>query len=245
VATKISDVRGQAAAHCNVGVVLDRMGQYDKAIEEHEKGLALTKVCKDSRGEAMSLGNLGIAHRHKGNHTQALDCQEQRLKLVKRMKDKRAVAVTLSNMALSYDRMGDVEKAKEYNEESLRISKRLGDTAAVQTISSRLSTNRAKDDKGKEPTSPDSRASQYMTSYGKPDVHATLMDNPLEALNFTSLGACTSTREFGKTRRSLVSSSDGLDMDEVEMTLADPFTEASTVPESLTEMNDDIAILHL
>ena len=55
------DRPGEGAAYCKLGHAFDSLGQFDKAIECHQKHLAIALEVGDRTGEGRAYGNLGIA----------------------------------------------------------------------------------------------------------------------------------------------------------------------------------------
>ena len=59
--------------HTNIGNNYGRAGQVERAIQEFEKGLALTLAAQDSNGIAHSYRSLATAHFYSGNYPEALE----------------------------------------------------------------------------------------------------------------------------------------------------------------------------
>jgi tetratricopeptide (TPR) repeat protein len=108
-----------------IGIVEDRFGNYDKAIEYYEKSLAIgLKVHGDQH---LSIGqtynNLGVAWRNKGEYDKAIEFYEKSLAILLKVHGDQhpSIGGTYNNLGLAWSGKGDYDKAIEYYEKSLTI----------------------------------------------------------------------------------------------------------------------------
>ena len=58
----MGDRAGEGIAYCNLGNAYHSLGDFQKAIEYHERDLKISKEVGDRAGEGIAYGNLGNAH---------------------------------------------------------------------------------------------------------------------------------------------------------------------------------------
>ena len=64
------------------------LGDYQKAIEYHEKDLKIAKEIGDRAGEGAAYGNLGNAYDSLGDYQKAIEYNEKHLKIAKEIGDR-------------------------------------------------------------------------------------------------------------------------------------------------------------
>ena len=67
IAKEIGDRAGEGGAYGNLGISYRSVGDYQKAIEYHEKRLKIAKAIGDRAGEGRAYGNLGNAYQSLGD----------------------------------------------------------------------------------------------------------------------------------------------------------------------------------
>ena len=73
----------------SLGNAYDSLGQYDKAIEHHNKALAIARKIGDRSGEGNCLGNLGSAYNRLGQYDKAIEHHNQALAISREIGDRR------------------------------------------------------------------------------------------------------------------------------------------------------------
>ncbi len=125
VDTSASFILEDAILLSQLGRCEKKFGNYDKALEYYEKGLAIK--LKTLGGEhpevATSYGNIGLAWKSKGQYEKALEYYEKGLaiKLKNFGVEHTEVAISYNNIGSTWKSKGDFDKALEYHEKSLLI----------------------------------------------------------------------------------------------------------------------------
>ena len=112
-----------------LGIAYYSLGDFQKAIEYHERHLKISKEVGDRAGEGRAYGNLGNAYNSLGDFQKAIDYYERDLKISKEVGDRAGEGRTYGNLGVAYKNLGDFQKAIQYHERDLKISKEVGDRA--------------------------------------------------------------------------------------------------------------------
>ncbi|MGB0896579.1 MAG: tetratricopeptide repeat-containing sensor histidine kinase [Flavobacteriaceae bacterium] len=133
---KLFWLKKKSAALNNFGVHNYSIGQYETAIENYLRSLAIKKTIGDEKGIASVYNNLGGIYDNKGNSPKALEYYLKSLKIreTKFPNDLRSLSVSFNNVGQSYYNQGDINKAKYYFEKSLEIYPKASDNFAKATI---------------------------------------------------------------------------------------------------------------
>jgi tetratricopeptide (TPR) repeat protein len=123
----IQDWQAESRALGNLGIAYRNLGQQLKAIEYHEKHLALAREIGDQRGEGIALGNLGVIYDDLGESLKAIDYQEQYLAITKQIGNKEGESIALGNLGEVYCKLGEPHRAIEYYIQALNIAWNTGD----------------------------------------------------------------------------------------------------------------------
>lgn len=116
------DRRWGGVAMGNLGNAYYSADLYGKAIEYHQKRLALSLEIKDRRGEGKALGDLGIVDHSLGEYKKAIEYQEQRLAIAREIKDSWGEGQAISNLGIVYHTQGNYTKAIEYQQQYLALA---------------------------------------------------------------------------------------------------------------------------
>ena len=115
-----------------IWVMLIRVkGKYKKAIQYHEKDLAISTAIGDQSGIATSNGNLGNAYHSLGQYEKAIACHEKNLEISTAIGKQSGIAASNGNLGNAYQSLGQYEKAIEYHEKDLEISVVIGDRSSI------------------------------------------------------------------------------------------------------------------
>ncbi|WP_052050739.1 tetratricopeptide repeat protein [Leptolyngbya sp. KIOST-1] len=132
------------AAVCgNLGIVYNSRGQYQQAIECHQRSLAIKRemsvqeafLLESRHGEANSLSNLGNVYHSLGEYHQAIKYHQQSLAIMREIgvrkafpqESRRGEASSLGNLGNVYQSLGQYQQALEYQQQSLTIAREIGD----------------------------------------------------------------------------------------------------------------------
>ena len=129
IAKEIGDRAGEGAAYGSLGIAYNLLGDYQKAIEYHEKDLKIAKEIGDRAGEGGAYGNLGIAYRSLGDYQKAIEYHEKHLKIAKEIGNRSGEGAAYGSLGIAYRSLGDYQKAIEYHEKHLKIAKEIGNRA--------------------------------------------------------------------------------------------------------------------
>ena len=116
------DPRWGGVAMGNLGNAYYSADLYAKAIEYHQKRLALSLEIKDRRGEGKALGDLGIVYHSLGAYKKAIEYQQKRLAIAREIKDSLGEGQAISNLGIVYHTQGNHTKAIEYQQQYLALA---------------------------------------------------------------------------------------------------------------------------
>ena len=105
------------------------LGDFEKAIENHNRDLKMSKELGYRAGERKAYGNLGNAYYSLGDFQKAMEYHERALEISKEMGDREGEGGAYGNLGNSYYSLGDFQKAIEYQQRRLKISKEEEDGA--------------------------------------------------------------------------------------------------------------------
>ena len=111
----------------NIGIVYQKLGEYQKAIQFYEQALEILRRVEDVQGESNTLNCLGSAFCSMGEYLKAIEFHERSLEIAQRIKDAQGEKSALSNIGFAYKYLGEYNKAIEFHEKSLEIAQRIGD----------------------------------------------------------------------------------------------------------------------
>lgn len=137
----IGDTVGQARSYSVLGMIAQRLGQGDRAIEYHERALALEEQTENQRGQHVALIHLGDAYLALLRFEEAQSHYRRAFMLAQNSGDSVALARAL-------ERLGDLSAATDKREaanaawvEALRIRETLGHADEAATLRDRLKTS--------------------------------------------------------------------------------------------------------
>lgn len=111
----------------NTGSVNRIKGEYEKAIQFHQRALDQDRKMNNKAGEALSLNNLGNVYQAQGRSAEAQKNYEQALRIRQDLGDQKGIAGTLNNLGLLHRAQGDLDKALMYFENAQRIFEQMAD----------------------------------------------------------------------------------------------------------------------
>ena len=129
-ATEIGDRGGEGRPYGNLGIACMSLGDYQKAIECHEKHLKIAIEFGDRGSEGRAYGNLGNAYQSQGDYRKAIEYHEKHLKIAIDIGDRGGQGRGYGNLGNAYQSVGDYRKANEYHEKDLKTAIEIGDVGA-------------------------------------------------------------------------------------------------------------------
>jgi len=111
------------AAHAigNLGIVCSRRGDYDAAVAQYEKAIALCRRLDDPVNLRKHLGNLGSTYRRRQQFSAAAQCFREALRIERQVGVRHGEANTLINLGALSRQQGDLDNAQLYFERALAI----------------------------------------------------------------------------------------------------------------------------
>jgi tetratricopeptide (TPR) repeat protein len=120
-----SDEGGKASCYNQLGYIKDDQGDYVKAIEYYEQGLAIKEktLSPDDPSLATSYNNIGLVYRNMGDYTKAVSFLQKDIEIREKTlsPDDPRLATSYNNIGSVYDNMGEYSKALSFYEKALEI----------------------------------------------------------------------------------------------------------------------------
>jgi tetratricopeptide (TPR) repeat protein len=120
-----SDEGEKAIYYNNLGYIKDHQGDYEKAIEYHEKALEIYQKTLPPNHPllATSYGNIGTVYRNMGDYTKAVSFLQKDIGIREKTlpPDDPSLATSYNNIGGVYDNMGEYSKALSFYEKALKI----------------------------------------------------------------------------------------------------------------------------
>jgi predicted ATPase len=125
----------RAKALCGAGVLAQRQGDYARANELLEQGLALYRELDDKQGIARALTNLGWLVLDQSDFTRANMLLQEGLTLYRELGDKRGIAGALTNLGwVAPLQQQNYQPAAQFFEESLTLYRDVGDPSGIAGV---------------------------------------------------------------------------------------------------------------
>ena len=116
-----------AAAHHNIGVLLNNLKRYDEAEEAFRRSIEIGVQLGDERGVAMALNSLGGVLQRQGRFDEAEKEFRDSIEIDEKLGNKRGMAMTLNSLGGVLQRQGRFEAAEDTFRRSIEIGVELGD----------------------------------------------------------------------------------------------------------------------
>ncbi|WP_433473930.1 tetratricopeptide repeat protein [Spirillospora sp. CA-142024] len=123
----LDDDPGTARALADLSHIRFRVGDYDTAMENAEKALAIHRSTGDSPGEADVLGHISLIHWHQSRFLEALACCREALEIHRSLGDRHGEAESLDYTAIFLEFTGDYREAERLRLEALAIFTEIDD----------------------------------------------------------------------------------------------------------------------
>ncbi len=126
-----SGKEGIAISLNNIGIVYEKWGNYEKAIEYYQKALKIFEELGNRKGMAALMNNIGIVYYNWTNYEKAIEYYQKSLQMEEELGNKQGTANSLNNIGLIYMNWGNYKKSIEYYQRSLKIGKEIGDKQGI------------------------------------------------------------------------------------------------------------------
>lgn len=110
--------------------IASSQGDYEKARDLEEEGLAISKILGDEAGVYYSMDGLARLAGMQGDYAQAAKLLEEALRYWRKVNDTVRLTTTLNNLAISNRRLGNHERAKQLYEEAAEVTKSVGNLSS-------------------------------------------------------------------------------------------------------------------
>lgn len=144
---EINNTTELAASYNNVGVVYNRLGYYDLALENHLNQLKINEENKNQRGIAISHLNIGNIYENLNDYDKAREQYLMSGEIHKSLSDSNSYANTSINLGVVSMKLKDFEKARGFFNEALLIKEKVGDVINIAAIYTNLGVINLSEDK--------------------------------------------------------------------------------------------------
>jgi predicted ATPase/class 3 adenylate cyclase len=128
------DYAKKAQVLINLGNAYNRLGDYQKALQTIERGLALARIADDSQAIIAALNRLAQMASEQGNFDIAQQYLDEVLLLARQQDDLPCVASTLSMLGSITWKWGNLEQAETFCNESLVIYEQLNEPEKIPRL---------------------------------------------------------------------------------------------------------------
>lgn len=111
----------ESAMLSNIGLIYQEQDLYEKALEYHNKALALRRERKLNRYIPLSLNNIGICYSHIDSLDKAIEAYKEGIDLARKIEDYRVLSDLLNSLSTSYSRKGLYKEALDLQLEILNM----------------------------------------------------------------------------------------------------------------------------
>jgi tetratricopeptide (TPR) repeat protein len=123
---KLGDASSGVSIASSLGLVYQRKGDWDQAIEFYDDALDLMERLGNTQGAATVSMNLGVVQTQMGEWPKAISSLGRSLQLFESIGDKRGMAQVRANLGMLYSKHGERNKARAYWSQALEMFDALG-----------------------------------------------------------------------------------------------------------------------
>lgn len=123
---QVSDLKGEVSAGYMEATILKQSGQYQRALDQFDKSLAVARRGGWRQGEMQILATLGNTYLHLGDYEATRRCHEQALAGCRAMNDREGEAASLDVLGLAAADLGDLGRALQSYQQALDIQRAIG-----------------------------------------------------------------------------------------------------------------------
>jgi len=115
-----------------IGACYARLGEYDRAVEHHQRLERLARELDDLPHLAEALSNTGVMYYYKGEYSQAYEFLHRARQILQDLNLGGEVAKILGNLGFALMRLDRLEEAEAVFAESIAINKQFADLVSLQ-----------------------------------------------------------------------------------------------------------------
>ncbi len=119
--------KDEALQLLNLGALLPKVGEQQRALECDDQALAIFRRLKLEVSEASTLQNIGGTYSDSGERQKALEYYDEALQIRRKIGDRNGEGETLNSIGVAYEGLGQPQKALEYYNQALPIRRKVGD----------------------------------------------------------------------------------------------------------------------
>ncbi|MBS2100817.1 tetratricopeptide repeat-containing sensor histidine kinase [Carboxylicivirga linearis] len=134
----IGDLKNQATAYNNIGLINYFQGKYALALENYNSSLEIEKELKNEPGVARSHHNIGMVYGRWERYDQQFEHYHLALELYEKFDDQESIAGLSNNMGITYAALHHYDKALENYRKAYFAYKKLGNKDRMAAVSSNL-----------------------------------------------------------------------------------------------------------
>ena len=179
IAEKDKNIKEQAVANNNIGVVYRRLDENSIALDYHLKALKLAEEIKEYYSVSVSLNSIGNIHIALGNYKDAISYFKRCLPIAEAANNNLGIAMNLNNIGEAYEQMHKIDSAIYYYNASLKYNEKIHCDKGVAICYNSLGNAYQKQQRYKE-------AVQLYTKALK--INSQLGDVIYNAVNYNNLG---------------------------------------------------------
>lgn len=143
--------RNIGLTHQSIGWIYDSRGEYQKALEHHQKALEVLAALPGGRGGHPTVhASIGLAYSSLGDTRKALDHFEKSLAIYRKVKNRRGEAIVLHDVGQVHAQSGDYARALAHYEQALAVQREVkNQRREAQAVTSIARVHRLRDDGAK------------------------------------------------------------------------------------------------
>ncbi len=109
------------------GISHDVRGNFDKAIDNYNKSLAIWEEANDKKGVGNILSNIAIVYRQQGKYDKAIEYFKKSLEIKEATNDEKGIRYVYNGLGNTYMNQGDYKNSIVYLTKFLRLCEQAGD----------------------------------------------------------------------------------------------------------------------
>lgn len=124
---KIKFLNGEAKAINNLGIIIQKDGNYDSALVLQKEALVIYTKINFQKGMAKTNSDIGLVYWRKADFVTALDYQLKALRIYEQLKDEKGLSYCYNMMGIIYRNLKKDKEAIGYYLKAINIRKKIND----------------------------------------------------------------------------------------------------------------------